>query len=87
MSPTGTLAAFYGALLISVVSTVLGNNGDMNLLLFFSFVILIGWLGCQVDSIWSIIGKSRFLGKHSVTSFDTQALCLLCSSLRGSLNE
>ena len=74
MSPTGTLAAFYGALLISVVSTVLGAiNGDMNPpALFFSFVILIGWLGCQVDSILGALLENRgFLGKHSVNFLST----------------
>ena len=74
MSPTGTLAAFYGALLISVVSTVLGAiNGDMNPpVLFFSFVILIGWLGCQVDSILGALLENRgFLGKHSVNFLST----------------
>ena len=74
MSPTGTLAAFYGALLISVVSTVLGAiNGDMNPpALFFSFVILIGWIGCQVDSILGALLENRgFIGKHSVNFLST----------------
>ncbi len=74
MSPTGTLAAFYGALLISVVSTVLGAiNGDQTpTVFFFSFVILFGWLGCQVDSILGALLENRgVLGKHSVNFLST----------------
>tara|TARA_B100001123_G_scaffold357638_1_gene411941 strand:+ start:1991 stop:2731 length:741 start_codon:yes stop_codon:yes gene_type:complete len=74
MSPTGTLAAFYGALLISVISTVLGAlNGDQTpVSFFFSFVILIGWIGCQVDSILGALLENRgFLGKHSVNFLST----------------
>ena len=74
MSPTGTLAAFYGALLISVVSTILGAfNGDLTpTVLFFSFVIIIGWIGCQVDSILGALLENRgFLGKHSVNFLST----------------
>ena len=74
MSPTGTLAAFYGALLISVVSTILGAiNGDRTPVeLFFPFVILIGWLGCQVDSILGAMLENRgYLGKHGVNFIAT----------------
>ena len=74
MSPTGTLAAFYGALLISVVSTILGAvNGDKTpLTFFFPAVILFGWLGCQVDSILGAVLENKgFLGKHSVNFLAT----------------
>ena len=74
MSPTGTLAAFYGALLIAVVSTILGAyNGDRTpTVLFFSSVIAIGWVGCQVDSILGALLENRgFLGKHSVNFLAT----------------
>jgi len=74
MSPTGTLAAFYGALLISVVSTILGAiNGDTTpISIFFPAVILFGWLGCQVDSILGAVFENRgFLGKHSVNFIST----------------
>ena len=74
MSPTGTLAAFYGALLISVVSTILGAiNGDRTPVeLFFPFVILIGWLGCQIDSILGAMLENRgYLGKHGVNFIAT----------------
>ncbi|HIG34006.1 MAG TPA: DUF92 domain-containing protein [Candidatus Poseidoniales archaeon] len=74
MSPTGTLAAFYGALLIAVVSSIMGAiNGDrLPLEIFFPAVILFGWLGCQVDSILGAILENRgFLGKHSVNFIST----------------
>ena len=74
MSPTGTLAAFYGALLIAVVSSILGAiNGDGTpLAIFFPALILFGWVGCQVDSILGAILENRgFLGKHSVNFIST----------------
>ena len=80
MSPTGTLAAFYGALLIASVSTLLGAiNGDTtNSVFFFSFVILFGWIGCQVDSILGALLENRgFLGKHSVNFLSTLSGCFM----------
>ena len=80
MSPTGTLAAFYGALLIASVSTILGAiNGDTtNSVFFFSFVILFGWIGCQVDSILGALLENRgFLGKHGVNFLSTLSGCLM----------
>tara|TARA_B100000131_G_scaffold323212_1_gene380557 strand:- start:545 stop:1285 length:741 start_codon:yes stop_codon:yes gene_type:complete len=80
MSPTGTLAAFYGALLIASISTVLGAiNGDStNSVFFFSFVILFGWTGCQVDSILGALLENRgILGKHSVNFLSTVSGCLM----------
>lgn len=74
MSPTGTLAAFYGALLISVVSSLLGAiNGDRTPPeIFFPAVILFGWLGCQIDSILGAIFENRgYLGKHGVNFIST----------------
>lgn len=74
MSPTGTLAAFYGALLIAVVSSILGAiNGDGTpLAIFFPALILFGWVGCQVDSILGAILENRgFMGKHSVNFIST----------------
>ena len=76
MSPTGTLAAFYGALLIATVSTVLGAiNGDGTQPAFlFTTVIVIGWVGCQVDSILGALLENRgYLGKHSVNFLSTLA--------------
>ena len=61
-------------LLISVVSTLLGAiNGDRTPVeLFFPFVILIGWLGCQIDSILGAMLENRgYLGKHGVNFIAT----------------
>ncbi len=80
MSPTGTLAAFYGALLIALVSTVLGAlNGDRTPPLFlFTFVTVIGWLGCQIDSILGAVLENRgYLGKHSVNFISTASGSLI----------
>jgi uncharacterized protein (TIGR00297 family) len=76
MSPTGTLAAFYGALLISLVATVLGAvNGDRTPTVFlFSSLVAIGWIGCQIDSLLGALLENRgFLGKHSVNFLSTAA--------------
>ena len=53
MSPTGTLAAFYGALLISVVSTILGAiNGDRTPVeMFFPFVIPVSYTHLTLPTI------------------------------------
>jgi|TARA_B100000959_G_scaffold286388_2_gene364811 uncharacterized protein (TIGR00297 family) len=76
MSPTGTLAAFYGALLISLVASVLGAvNGDRTpTVFFFSSLVAIGWIGCQIDSLLGALLENRgFLGKHSVNFLSTAA--------------
>jgi len=74
MSPTGTLAAFYGALLIAMVSTILGSvtRDPTPTAFMFVFVTVIGWLGCQVDSLLGALLENRgFLGKHSVNFLST----------------
>jgi len=84
MSPTGTLAAFYGALLIALVSTILGAlNGDRTPSLFlFIFVTVIGWSGCQIDSILGALLENRgYLGKHSVNFISTASGALIALAL------
>ncbi|HJL55426.1 MAG: DUF92 domain-containing protein [Candidatus Thalassarchaeaceae archaeon] len=74
MSPTGTAAAFYGALLIAIVSTILGAvNGDQTPPVFmFTVVIGVGWLGCHMDSLLGAVLENRgYLGKHSVNFIST----------------
>ena len=74
MSPTGTVAAFYGGLLIAIVSTILGAiNGDQTPPVFmFTVVISIGWMGCQIDSLLGAVLENRgYLGKHSVNFLST----------------
>ena len=74
MSPTGTVAAFYGGLLIAIVSTILGAvNSDQTAPVFmFAVVIGVGWMGCQVDSLLGAVLENRgYLGKHSVNFLST----------------
>ena len=74
MSPTGTLAAFYGGLLISVVSTILGafNGESVSPVFLFIVVTIVGWIGCQIDSILGAILENKgYLGKHSVNFLST----------------
>ncbi len=76
MSPTGTIAAFYGGLMIAIISTLLGAlNGDqLSPLFFFLTITAIGWLGCQIDSLLGAILENRgYLGKHSVNFISTLA--------------
>lgn len=80
MSPTGTLAAFYGALLIGMVSTVLGAviRDPTPTVFMFVFVTAIGWLGCQVDSLLGAMLENKgYLGKHSVNFLSTLSGALI----------
>jgi uncharacterized protein (TIGR00297 family) len=73
MSPTGTVAAFAGALVIGVVGVVFSPDdstiSEINLLF---LITIIGWLGCQVDSLLGALLENRgYLGKHSVNFLAT----------------
>ena len=73
MSPTGTVAAFLGALIIGVVGVIFSPDDStiskINLLL---LITVIGWLGCQVDSLLGALLENRgYLGKHSVNFLAT----------------
>jgi|TARA_B100001094_G_scaffold61303_1_gene57006 uncharacterized protein (TIGR00297 family) len=73
MSPTGTVAAFVGALVIGVVGVVFSPDdstiSEINLLF---LITIIGWLGCQVDSLLGALLENRgYLGKHSVNFLAT----------------
>ena len=73
MSPTGTLAALIGAIIISIIGVIFSpadsTINDINLLL---MLTLIGWLGCQVDSLLGALLENRgYLGKHSVNFLAT----------------
>ena len=73
MSPTGTVAALIGAIIISIIGVIFSpedstiSNIDLLLML-----TLIGWLGCQVDSLLGALLENRgYLGKHSVNFLAT----------------
>ena len=73
MSPTGTVAAFLGALIIGVVGVIFSPDDStiskINLLL---LITVIGWLGCQVDSLLGALLENRgYLGKHNVNFLAT----------------
>ena len=73
MSPTGTVAALIGAIIISIIGVIFSpadsTINDINLLL---MLTLIGWLGCQVDSLLGALLENRgYLGKHSVNFIAT----------------
>ena len=73
MSPTGTVAALFGAIIISIVGVIFSPEdskiSEVQLLLFLS---IIGWLGCQGDSLLGAVLENRgYLGKHSVNFLAT----------------
>lgn len=73
MSPTGTLAALLGAFLISIVGVIFSpDNSKISDIELLFLLTLIGWLGCQVDSILGAVLENRgYLGKHSVNFLAT----------------
>ena len=85
MSPTGTVAALGGAVIIGIFSVAVASTaGDETpAFLLFSVVSAIGWLGCQIDSLLGALLENRgYLGKHSVNLLATMsgaALAVLAS--------
>ena len=73
MSPTGTVAALFGAILISIVGVIFSpDDSKISEIQLLSLLSLIGWLGCQVDSILGAVLENRgYLGKHSVNFLAT----------------
>ena len=73
MSPTGTIAAFIGALIISISGVLLSpDNSTISNESLFVLITIIGWLGCQVDSVLGALLENRgYLGKHSVNFLAT----------------
>ena len=79
MSPTGTIAAFIGALIIAVIGVIFSPDestiSKVNLLF---LITIIGWLGCQVDSLLGAILENRgYLGKHGVNFLATSSGALM----------
>ena len=73
MSPTGTVAALVGAIIISIFGVILSpENLIISEIELFFLLSLIGWLGCQVDSLLGALLENRgYLGKHSVNFIAT----------------
>ena len=83
MSPTGTFAALSGSLVIAAAtvlmlpyshdgfhhdSTLLADASDMT----FVLITIVGWLGCQVDSVLgALLENEGYIGKHSVNFLAT----------------
>ncbi len=72
-SPNGQFAAFVGALLISLVATVLGTLVGAEALSspveFILSISIIGFLGCQVDSLLGALLENRgYIGKGTVNT-------------------
>ncbi|NDF33656.1 MAG: DUF92 domain-containing protein, partial [Euryarchaeota archaeon] len=80
MSVTGTFAALVGAALIAFLSVSLSSITDVEipLLTIFVLITLIGWLGCQVDSILGALFENKgLIGKHSVNFLATLSGALM----------
>ena len=74
MSPTGTAAALHGALLIAAVTVLLAPvyGEPMSATSIFVVVTIVGWLGCQVDSILGeLLENKGYIGKHTVNFLAT----------------
>ena len=74
MSPTGTAAALLGALLIAAVAVLLAHvyGEPMSVASIFVVVTIVGWLGCQVDSILGeLLENKGYIGKHTVNFLAT----------------
>jgi len=74
MSPTGTAAALFGALLIAAVTVLLAPvyGEQMSATSIFVVVTIVGWLGCQVDSILGeLLENKGHIGKHTVNFLAT----------------
>ena len=85
MSPTGTVAALAGAAIIALFSVALSSTaGDQTpVLMLFTIVGVIGWLGCQIDSLLgALLENQGYIGKHTVNLLATMsgaALAVLAS--------
>ena len=73
MSPTGTVAALFGAILISLIGMFFSpENSTIPEITLFILLTIIGWLGCQIDSLLGALLENRgYLGKHSVNFLAT----------------
>ena len=85
-SPTGQLAAIGGALLIAVIGiglgTVVGANAVTSPLEFILSVTIIGFIGCQIDSLFGAILENRgLIGKGTVNALAIGSGALIAACL------
>ena len=74
MSPTGTMAALLGALIIAGATVLFAPvyGETMSAASIFVTVTIVGWLGCQVDSILGeLLENKGYIGKHTVNFLAT----------------
>ena len=76
-SPTGQLAAIIGGLLIAIISlgfgTMFGAEAVASPAEFILGVTLIGFIGCQIDSVFGAVLENRgLIGKGTVNAM---AIC------------
>ena len=80
-SPTGQLAALAGSALISLVALLVGwlpGHGDFFLgLQFAAMITVVGWIGCQIDSILGAVLENRGL----MTKGTVNAAAITCGML------
>lgn len=80
MSVTGTFAALAGGLLIAVMAVTLSSITDVTTPLptLFLLITIIGWLGCQIDSILGALFENKgLIGKHTVNFLATLSGALM----------
>ncbi len=80
MSVLGTFAALAGGLLIAVMAVTLASITSVTtpLVTLFVLVTVIGWLGCQVDSILGALFENKgLIGKHTVNFLATLSGALM----------
>jgi uncharacterized membrane protein len=72
-SPSGQKAAFFGSSMIAILAFaawMVANNGDDSMqigLMKTAIVAIIGWLGCQMDSLLGAVFENRgYLTKGGV---------------------
>jgi uncharacterized membrane protein len=85
-SPTGQLAAMVGALMIAVVGiclgTLVGANAVASPMEFILSVTIIGFIGCQIDSLFGAILENRgLIGKGMVNALAIGSGALIAACL------
>ena len=85
-SPTGQLAAIGGALLIAVIGiglgTLVGADAVTSPLEFILSVTIIGFIGCQIDSLFGAILENRgLIGKGTVNALAIGSGALIAACL------